>query len=430
MAKAVNSFAAVQEEIRIAVKQLNLDTDVYEMLKEPKRSLSVMIPVRMDDGTTRVFSGYRVQHNDALGPAKGGMRFHPDVSLDEVKALSTWMTFKCAVVGIPYGGAKGGVICEPKSLSPAELERLSRAYVRATSPILGPDQDIPAPDVNTNAQVMSWMMDEYSAIAGHNAFGMITGKPLIIGGSLGRTEATARGVVFILEETLRTLGRTIEGISVAIQGFGNVGSHAAKILYDKNVKIIALSDVKGGIFQTKGLNPYKVSEHQALTGSVVNYPGAKTISNAELLELSCDVLIPAALENQITASNAPRIQAQVIIEAANGPTTREADRILESRGILVVPDILANAGGVTVSYFEWVQNNMGFYWSEEEVNRRLGEIMVQAFHRVHLHMTKEQTSMRAAAYLLAVKRVAEAMQIRGWVSGKSTRQDKVKVTAR
>ncbi len=415
----LNVFESAQAQVKMAVDKLGLNLTVYDFLKDPMREMTVSVPLKMDDGSTRVFRGYRVQHNDAVGPAKGGIRFHHDVSLDEVRALAMWMTFKCAVVGIPYGGAKGGVICNPEDLSHTELERLSRAYIQAISPIIGPEKDIPAPDVNTNAQIMSWMMDEFSHIKQYNAFGVITGKPLIIGGSLGRTEATARGCVFVIEEIAKKRNINLEGAKVVVQGFGNVGSFLAKILYDKKATIIGISDVKGGIFNPKGLNPYKVSEHLAATGSVINYSGAKAVTNQEILELPCDFLVPAALENQITAEIANKVKAKIIVEAANGPTTAEADKILEKRNILVVPDILANAGGVTVSYFEWVQNNMGFYWSENEVNSRLGQQMVQAFQRVYdLFQARKDVSMRVTAYMLAVDRVAEAMKVRGWIGSK------------
>jgi len=428
---SLNSFEVAQEQLKMAVDKLQLNNTVYELLKDPRRSMAVLIPVRMDDGSTRVFTGYRVQHNDALGPAKGGVRFHQDVSLDEVKALATWMTFKCAVVGIPYGGGKGGVIVNPKELSRSELERLSRGYIQAIAPILGPEKDIPAPDVNTNSQIMSWMMDEFSMLKQHNSFGSITGKPLIIGGSLGRSEATARGVVHIIEDLTKAIGLDLEGTKVVIQGFGNVGGNTAKILYDKKAIIIGVSDVNGGIVNFKGLNPYKVSDHVAATGSVVNYTSAKTITNAELLELECDLLIPAALENQIIGKNAGNIKAKIVVEAANGPITPDADKILEQKGILVVPDILANAGGVTVSYFEWVQNNMGYYWTEAEVNSRLSQIMTQAFHRVYdLYRSRKDVNMRVAAYMLAVKRVAEAMEARGWIDYAQPKQSLSKITAR
>jgi len=424
--KELNSFENAKVQIKMAVEKMGLDHVVYELLKEPMREMVVSIPIKMDNGTTKVFKGYRVQHNNALGPAKGGIRFHPDSDLDEVRALAMWMTFKCAVVGIPYGGAKGAVACNPEELSETELERLSRGYVQAINPIVGPEKDIPAPDVNTNAQIMSWMMDEFSRIKQYNAFGVITGKPLIIGGSLGREEATAQGCVYVIEEITKKLNVNLEGAKVVIQGFGNVGGNLAKILFDKKAVIIGISDVKGGIYNPKGINPYKVSEHLAVTGSVVNYSKAKTITNQELLELNCDILIPAAVENQITAENANRIKAKIVVEAANGPTTPEADKILEQKGILVVPDILANAGGVTVSYFEWVQNNMGFYWTKEEVNKRLGQIMGQAFQQVYnLYQARKDVNMRMAAYMLAIDRVAQAMKVRGWIGSKIETEQKV-----
>lgn len=431
MNQNLNSFEIAQQQLRMAVDKLQLDTSVYELLKEPKRSLTVLIPVRMDDGSTRVFTGYRVQHNDVLGPAKGGVRFHQDVDLDEVKALSTWMTFKCAVVGIPYGGGKGGVIVNPEELSHGELERLSRGYIQAIAPVIGPDKDIPAPDVNTNAQIMAWMMDEYSMIKQHNSFGVITGKPLVIGGSLGRKEATAQGVVYVTEDMAKAKNIELEKATVVIQGFGNVGSYAAKMLFDKKAKIVGLSDVYGAIYNPKGLNPYKVAEHVAATGSVVNYLGAKNITNGELLELECDILIPAALENQITVKNVENIKARIIVEAANGPTTPEADKILEQKGIVVVPDIVGNSGGVTVSYFEWVQNNMGYYWSAEEVNSRLEEIMHTVFNRTYeLYCSTKEVNMRVAAYMLAVQRVAEGMEVRGWIGSAKSEQQSTRMSAK
>ncbi|CAA7603390.1 Glutamate/leucine/phenylalanine/valine dehydrogenase signature [Acididesulfobacillus acetoxydans] len=431
MTETLNSFAMAQRQIKTAIHKLGLAGSVYELLKEPKRTLTVLVPVKMDNGGIKVFTGYRVVHNDALGPGKGGIRFHPEVSLDEVKALATWMTFKCAVVGISYGGAKGGVMVDPKQLSRSEMERLSRAYVQAIAPLIGPEKDIPAPDVNTNPQIMSWMMDEFSIIQQHNSFGVITGKPLIIGGSAGRVPATAQGMVYVLEEAMQALKLTLEGANVVIQGYGNAGSYAAKILFDKKAKIVAVSDSQGGIYNPKGLNPFKISEHKAATGSVINYLGAKTITNAELLTLPCDVLVPSALENQITDQNAAGIKAKIIIEAANGPTTPEADRILVDKGIWVVPDILANAGGVTVSYFEWVQNNMGYYWAEEEVEKHLRRIMKEAFHRVYdLYREYPDIDMRAAAYMLAVKRVSEAMQVRGWLGEVEAEQETVKISAK
>jgi glutamate dehydrogenase len=412
----VNPFASAQQEIKRAVSRLGLHPAVYEVLKQPLRELTVVIPVEMDDGTVRVFTGYRVQHNSALGPAKGGIRFHPDVTLEEVKALAMWMTFKCAVVGLPYGGGKGGVVCNPKELSPGELERLSRGYVRAVAEILGPEKDIPAPDVYTNPRIMAWMMDEFSRYKGYNEFGVITGKPLIVGGSAGRNEATARGCAIVVREAAKMLGIPLAGATVAVQGFGNAGSIVARLLHEMGCRIVAVVDSTGGACNTAGMDPVKLRDHKTKTGSVKGFPGSKPISSTELLTLDCDILVPAALENQITASVAGQVRAKIVAEAANGPTTPEGDRILNQKGIFVIPDILASAGGVTVSYFEWVQNNMGYYWTEEEVNRRLEEIMVRGFHEVvAMRKLGRDVDMRLAAYMVAVKRVAEAMEVRGWL---------------
>lgn len=415
----LNSLDMVQKQLKTAIVKSNLKTDIYDILKEPLKVISVSIPIKMDNGSTRVFKGYRAQHNDVLGPLKGGIRFHPDVSLDEVKALSMWMTFKCAIVDVPYGGGKGGIVCNPCELSQSELERLSRAYIDAIFPLIGPEKDIPAPDVNTDSQIMAWMMDEYSKLKGHNSFGVITGKPLLLGGSLGRTEATAQGCVYILEEVVKQLNLDLNSLTVTIQGFGNVGSHIAKILFDKKVKIVGLSDVKGGIYNPEGLNPYHVLRHVAATGSVINYPGTKFIDNKELLELNCDVLIPAAIENQITVQTAHNVKAKIILEAANGPTTLQADKILAAKNVIVVPDIIANAGGVTVSYFEWIQNNSGLYWSEEKINRKLRDMMVRAFDEIYMIMEmKKDVTMREAAYIKAIQKLNAGMESRGWVNNK------------
>ena len=368
----------------------------------------------MDDGTVRVFKGIRSQHNDAIGPYKGGVRYHPDVTVDEVKALSMWMTFKCGVVGLPYGGGKGGVICNPKELSQGELQRISRAYIEAIAPIIGPDKDIPAPDVYTNAQVMAWMMDAYSRLQGSNQFGVVTGKPIVVGGSLGREKATAQGCVFVIIKAAEKLGLDLKGAAVAIQGYGNVGSQAAFLLNQLGCKIVALSDSRGGIYNPDGIDLDKVSEHKSSTGSCVNLPGSRSITNAELLELPVDILIPAALENQITADNAARVKAKVVAEAANGPTTPEASRILYANGITVIPDILANAGGVTVSYFEWVQNLMHYYWSEEEVFEKLRTNMYNAFDNVYAASQQHQVDLRTGAYIVAISRIAEAIKVRGY----------------
>lgn len=415
MAETLNPFEIVQKQIKTACDKLGLEDSVYEVLREPEKVLSVSIPVRMDDGSIKTFIGYRSQHSTVLGPAKGGVRFHPDVTMDEVKALSAWMTFKCAVVGIPYGGGKGGVRCNPKELSKSELERLSRGYFRAISPIIGPEKDIPAPDVYTNAQVMAWFMDEFSQLKGYNTPGVVTGKPIVLGGSLGRSEATARGVTFTIREAAKKIGLDLTKATVAIQGYGNAGSIAAKLLHELGCKIVAVNDSQGGAYNPDGLDPDAVLEYKKKNKTVKGFPGSKDISGAELLELEVDILVPAALENVITSSNAANIKAKIVGEAANGPTTPEADEILYKKGILVIPDILCNAGGVTVSYFEWVQNLMNFYWTEEEVNNRLEQIMVKAFNEIFDIHKQYSVNMREAAYMLAIKRIAEALKLRGWV---------------
>jgi len=414
MAETLNPFEIVRKEIKKACDKLGLGDSVYELLKEPEKVLMVSIPVKMDDGTVKTFKGFRSQHNTAIGPAKGGVRFHPNVSLDEVKALSAWMTFKCSVIGIPYGGGKGGVICNPKELSPGELERLARGYFSAISSIVGPEKDIPAPDVYTNAQVMSWFMDEFSKIKGHMCPGVVTGKPMILGGSLGRVEATGRGAVFTIREAAKKVGLDLTKATAAVQGCGNVGGVAAKLLYELGCKVVAMSDSQGGAYDQNGLVPGDVLEFKAKNKTVKGYPGSKAITNEELLELDVDILVPAALENVITSKNADNIKAKIIGEAANGPTTPEADEILTRKGILIVPDILCNAGGVTVSYFEWVQNLQNFYWTEEEVNTRLEHLMVKAFNEVYKMHEDLKVNMREAAYLVTIKRIADAMKMRGW----------------
>jgi glutamate dehydrogenase len=408
------SYQEIQKQLKNAVDMLKLGDDVYEILKEPKEIIEVSIPVRMDSGKIKVFNGYRVHHNDARGPAKGGIRYYPTVDLDEVKTLAALMTLKCALVDIPFGGAKGGIVCDPKSMSKNELERLTRGYVRMIYNFIGPERDIPAPDVYTDAQVMAWIMDEYSKINGNYAPSVVTGKPLCIGGSVGRSCATGCGLSFIARETMKYLKKDPKKTKIAIQGFGNLGTVAAQRLYEMGASIVALSDSKGGIYSERGLNPYEVLKHKEKTGSVVNFKGSKNITNEELLEIDCNILIPAALENQITNKNADRIKAEIVIEGANGPTTLDADRILEKRGIIVVPDILANAGGVVVSYFEWVQNLYSYFWTEKEVDQKMDAIMTKAFYEVIKVMKSENVSMRVASYLLAVKRVAEAMKYRGW----------------
>ncbi|MFO7151777.1 MAG: Glu/Leu/Phe/Val dehydrogenase [Bacillota bacterium] len=415
MAETLNPFEIVQKQIKTACDKLGLEESVYEILKEPERVMEVSIPVRMDNGSIKTFIGYRSQHSTALGPAKGGVRFHPDVTMDEVKALSAWMTFKCAVVGIPYGGGKGGVRCNPKELSQSELERLSRGYFRAISPIIGPEKDIPAPDVYTNAQVMAWFMDEFSQLKGYYTPGVVTGKPIVLGGSLGRNEATARGVTINIREAAKKIGLDLKKATVAIQGFGNAGSVAARLLHELGCKIVAVNDSQGAAYNPDGLDPIAVKEYKKKNKTVKGFPGSKDISGAELLELDVDILVPAALENVITSSNAANIKAKIVGEAANGPTTPEADEILYKKGVLVIPDILCNSGGVTVSYFEWVQNLMNFYWTEEEVNSRLEQIMVKAFNEVFDLHKEYKVNMREAAYMLAIKRIAEALKLRGWV---------------
>ncbi|MEM3397400.1 MAG: Glu/Leu/Phe/Val dehydrogenase [Thermoplasmata archaeon] len=416
MAEELNPFKIAQKQLDLCAEKLKLEPAVHQFLREPMRTLIVSIPVKMDDGETKVFTGFRVQYNDARGPTKGGIRFHPEETLDTVKALAAWMTWKCAVVNIPYGGGKGGVICDPKKMSKRELEQLSRGYVRAVAQIIGDEKDIPAPDVYTTPEIMAWMMDEYSKIKQYNVPGVFTGKPIVIGGSAGRGDATARGGSYCIREAAKALKINLKGANVAIQGFGNAGQFAMKILSEEyGCKIIAVSDSKGGIYNEKGLDYTKVMEHKEKTGSVVDFKGAKNITNQELLELECDILVPAALENQITAKNAGKIKAKIVAELANGPTTPEADEILYKNKVFVIPDFLCNAGGVTVSYFEWVQNINGYYWTEKEVHEKLDRIMTEAFHAVYEMSQKEKVHMRLAAYMVAVKRVADAVKARGWV---------------
>ncbi|NMB46022.1 MAG: Glu/Leu/Phe/Val dehydrogenase [Firmicutes bacterium] len=408
----------VSQLVEKAATAMQLDPQVKELLREPIRTLTVSVSVKMDDGTVKVFRGFRCQHNDVLGPFKGGIRFHPEANEDEVKALAALMTYKCALVGLPFGGAKGGVLCDPSQLSAGELERLSRGFIRAITPIIGPEQDIPAPDMNTNAKIMGWFVDEYAHIRGAYQPGIVTGKPIALGGSKGRTEATGRGVMYVIREAASAFGRQLQGATVAIQGFGNVGNYAAKFLHDQGCKIIAVADVFGGVYNPAGIDPYQLKEHEVKTGSVKGFPGTQPISSDELLVMECDILIPAALGNQLTAKNARDVKCKWVVEAANGPTTLEADQILQEKGVLVVPDILANAGGVTASYFEWVQNNYSYYWSEEEVNERLEKIMANAFHEVYdAFSNREGLDLRVAAYMVALERLATAMQARGWIAG-------------
>jgi glutamate dehydrogenase (NAD(P)+) len=412
-APAINPWHVAQQQFDIAADKLNLDPGLRQVLREPRRELHVHFPVKMDDGTVRVFTGFRVQHNLSRGPAKGGIRYHQNVSIDEVKALAMWMTWKCAVVGIPFGGGKGGVVVDPKKLSRRELENLTRRFATEIEVLIGPERDIPAPDVNTNAQTMSWIMDTYSMHVGYTVPGVVTGKPISLGGSEGRNEATARGTVFCVVEAARHLGIDLTKSTVVVQGFGNAGSIAAQLMQKEGSKVLAVSDSSGGIYNPEGLDAGRVVAWKAEHGTVVGFPGAKAVSNAELLEIECDVLIPAALENQITADNAERIKAKIVAEAANGPTTPEADDILFRNGIFMIPDILCNAGGVTVSYFEWVQDLNRDHWSEQIVNEKLHEIMTKAFGETVTIAQREQVHMRLAAYLLAVQRVADATAMRG-----------------
>ncbi len=412
----LNPFEISQRQLDKSAEKLNLDPSVHALLREPMRTLEVHFPVKMDDGMTKMFTGFRVQYNDVRGPTKGGLRFHPDETLDTVKALAAWMTWKCAVVDIPYGGGKGGVICNPKELSTEELERLSRGYIRAIGRFIGPERDIPAPDVYTTPQIMAWMMDEYSKIVGYNAPGVLTGKPIPIGGSLGRGDATARGAVYTILEAAKVIGLNLKGATVAVQGYGNAGYFAAKLMEElAGSKVVALTDSRGGAYNADGIDPEAAFQYKKETGSVSGFTGAKAITNAEILELDVDVLIPAAIENVITEKNAANIKAKIIAEAANGPTTPEADEILYKAGKYIIPDFLCNAGGVTVSYFEWVQNIGGYYWILEDVHARLQEKMILAFHDVHDMAQKNNVDNRTAAYMVSVQRVAEAMRLRGWV---------------
>ena len=396
-----------------AAELMGLAPGVHQTLRSPKRALIVSVPFRMDDGSTRVYQGYRVHHNVTRGPAKGGIRYHPDVGLAEVKALAMWMTWKCAIAGIPFGGAKGGVAVDPRDHSRGEIERMTRRYASEILPLIGPERDIPAPDMNTNDEIMSWIMDTYSINKGYSVPGVVTGKPVAIGGSKGRGGATSRGVMYMIFSTLKTLGMGIDEVSVAIQGYGKVGGHAAQLLHDAGCRVIAVSDAEGGVYRDKGLDPEAINKHHAEAGTVMGYPGGDAITNEELLELECDVLVPAAIEGVITVKNADEIRAKVVCEAANGPITFEADKVLSDRGVFVVPDILANSGGVTVSYFEWVQDIQAYFWSEEEVNDRLRQIMERAFYEVYDLATEKGLSMRQAAHWIGVGRVAEAHLTRG-----------------
>lgn len=412
--ESLNLFYSTQTVIQKALNKLGYTQEMYELLKDPIRMLTVRIPVRMDDGTVQIFTGYRSQHNDAVGPTKGGVRFHPEVDEQEVKALSIWMSLKCGITDLPYGGGKGGIICDPRKMSFRELERLSRGYVRAISQIVGPTKDIPAPDVYTNSQIMAWMMDEYSRLREFDSPGFITGKPIVLGGSKGRETATARGVTICVEEAVKKKGFELQGARVVIQGFGNAGSYLAKFMHDAGAKVIAVSDVYGGVHDPNGLDIDYLLDRRDSFGTFSKI-FEHTISNSELLELDCDILVPAAISNQITAKNAANIKAKIVVEAANGPTTLEATTILTERGILLVPDILASAGGVTVSYFEWVQNNQGYYWSEEEVDDKLSRVMIHSFENIYQTAALHKVDMRLAAYMVGIKKMAEAARFRGWV---------------
>ncbi|GGC87122.1 cryptic catabolic NAD-specific glutamate dehydrogenase GudB [Thalassobacillus devorans] len=405
---------STQSVIKKALDKLGYPGEVYELMKEPVRMMTVRIPVRMDDGSIKIFTGYRAQHNDAVGPTKGGVRFHPNVSEKEVKALSIWMSLKAGIVDLPYGGGKGGIVCDPREMSFRELEGISRGYVRSISQIVGPTKDIPAPDVFTNSQIMAWMMDEYSRIDEFNNPGFITGKPIVLGGSHGRESATAKGVTICIEEACKKKGIELKGARVIVQGFGNAGSFLAKFMHDKGAKVIGISDAYGALHDPDGLDIDYLLDRRDSFGTVTNLFKNK-ITNQELLELEGDILVPAAIENQITEDNAYNIKTPIVVEAANGPTTLEATKILSDRGILLVPDVLASAGGVTVSYFEWVQNNQGYYWTEEEVEEKLYKVMIKGFNNVYNTAQTRRVDMRLAAYMVGVRKMAEASRFRGWV---------------
>ncbi|WP_188068035.1 Glu/Leu/Phe/Val family dehydrogenase [Brevibacillus brevis] len=412
--ESLNLLHSTQTVIKEALDKLGYQESMFELLKEPLRVLTVRIPVRMDNGEVKVFTGYRAQHNDAVGPTKGGIRFHPEVTEDEVKALSIWMSLKAGIVDLPYGGGKGGIICDPREMSFRELERLSRGYVRAISQLVGPTKDIPAPDVFTNSQIMAWMMDEYSRIREFDSPGFITGKPIALGGSHGRETATAKGVTICIREAAKRRNIDVKGARVVVQGFGNAGSYLAKFMHDAGAKVVGISDAYGALHDPNGLDIDYLLDRRDSFGTVTKLFN-NTITNKELLELECDILVPAAIENQITAANAHNIKASIVVEAANGPTTLEATKILTERGILLVPDVLASAGGVTVSYFEWVQNNQGYYWSEEEVEEKLEKVMVRSFENVYSMSQTRRIDMRLSAYMVGARKMAEASRFRGWV---------------
>ncbi|NHC41644.1 Glu/Leu/Phe/Val dehydrogenase [Bacillus sp. MM2020_1] len=410
----LNLVTSTQIVIHDALKKMGYNQEMFELLKEPLRMSNVRIPVRMDDGSTKIFSGFRAQHNDAVGPTMGGVRFHPQVTANEVKALAMWMSLKCGIVDLPFGGGKGAILCNPRTMSFGELERLSRGYVRAISQIVGPTKDIPGPDMYTNSQIMAWMMDEYSRLRQYDSSGFITGKPLVLGGSEGREKAGARGVTICIEEAAKRCGFNIKGARVIVQGFGNAGSYIAQFMHDAGAIVVGISDVYGALYDPDGLNINYLLERRDSFGTVTSlFEG--TITNKELLEQDCDILVPAAISNQITAENAHNIKARIVVEAANGPTTLEATNILTDRGILLVPDVLAGAGSVTVSYFEWVQNKQGFYWSEDEVEVKLRSKLIKAFHEIYNLAQTSNVNMRLAAYMVGVRKMAEASLFRGWV---------------
>jgi glutamate dehydrogenase (NAD(P)+) len=411
--KEENPFESMMSRFDNAARLLNLDPDLYKVLRVPNREITIYIPVQMDDGHMEVFTGYRVQHNFARGPAKGGIRYAPDVTLDEVRALAAWMTWKCAVVNIPFGGAKGGVICDPSQMSRVELERLTRRYTAELIDFIGPERDVPAPDMNTNEQTMAWIMDTYSMHARHTVTAVVTGKPIDLSGSRGRREATGRGLLFMTNEAIKRFKLPVKETRVVVQGSGNVGGTAAKLMYETGYRVVALSDIHGGIHNPRGLNIPEVLDYLARHKTLEKYPGAEPVSNHELLEVDCDVLVPAATENQITSHNAEKIKCKILCEGANGPTTAAADDILERKGVFVVPDIVANAGGVTCSYFEWVQDRMGYFWKEDLVNERLEDILVACFNDVCKYAESHNVNMRVAAYMLAIDRVAYITRTRG-----------------
>jgi len=410
----LNVLESTQAVVREALGKLGFGDDMYDLLKEPLRILTVRFPVKMDDGSVRVFTGYRAQHNDAVGPTKGGIRLHPDVTEEEIQALSIWMSVKCGIANLPYGGGKGGIVCDPREMSFAEIERTSRAYVRAVSQIVGPSKDIPAPDVFSNSQNMAWMFDEYSHLREFDSPGFITGKPIVLGGSKGRESSTARGVAICVEEAAKVRGLALQDARVVVQGFGNAGSYLAKFMYHAGAKVVGISDAYGALYDERGLDIDDLLERRDSFGTVTKL-FKNTLSNRELLELDCDILVPAAIENQITLDNVHNIRASIVVEAANGPTTSAATKILSDRGVLLVPDVLGNSGGVIVSYFEWVQNNQGYYWSETEVDERLVNLIRQSFHTIYGTAQKFKVDMRLAAYIVGVRRMAEAARWRGWV---------------